>query len=106
MVERYYNEKNEMGILISSGFGAGWGTWYEKQEIAYDKRIVEKWINEKPSGEEMKVFLESLGYKDVYMGGYDSLVLWFVPKGTTFCIQEYDGAEGVFTYEDLQLITA
>lgn len=35
MVERYYNKKNELGVLISVGFGAGWSTWNDT-ELAYD----------------------------------------------------------------------
>ena len=27
MVEKYYNENGELGVLISPGFGAGWSSW-------------------------------------------------------------------------------
>lgn len=27
MVEKYYNENDELGVLYSPGFGAGWSTW-------------------------------------------------------------------------------
>lgn len=105
MIEKYYNENNELGVLISSGFGAGWSTWY-KEEIAYDKRIIEKWINDKPSVEKMTEFLKSIGYDDVYMGGYYDLRIEFIPKGTLFCIHEYDGSESVETPETMCMMIA
>lgn len=105
-MERYYNEKNEMGVLISAGYGAGWSTWNEDNSIAFDKRIIEKWLRDKPTSLAMWRFLKSLGYEDVYMGGYDGLVLKFVPKGTMFYITEYDGCEGICVVEELGMIMA
>lgn len=43
MMEKYYNENDELGVLISVGFGAGWSTWND-EGLAYDKRIIEKWL--------------------------------------------------------------
>lgn len=60
MVEKYYNENGELGVLVSGGFGAGWSTW-NSNELAYDKRIVEKWL-ENVSSDEMCNFVVSLGY--------------------------------------------
>lgn len=105
MVEKYYNENGELGILISAGFGAGWSSW-NCEEIAYDKRIIEYWLNENPSESEMKEFLESLGYKDVYLGGYSSLTIEYIPKGTMFCIHEYDGSESIETPKTMCMMTA
>ncbi len=96
MVEKYYNENDELGVLISKGFGAGWSTWNDER-IAYDKRVVEYWLNEHPSEAGMKEFLDSLGYSNTYMGGYNSLVVRYIPRGTVFCIHEYDGAESIET---------
>jgi hypothetical protein len=104
MVEKYYNEKNELGVLISSGYGAGWSTWNE-EEIAYDKRIIEMWLKGATSSE-MCNYIESLGYRKPYMGGYYNLSLKFVPHGTLFCIQEYDGAESIETIETMGMIMA
>lgn len=104
MVERYYNENNELGVLVSHGFGAGWGTWNDT-EIALDKRIIEKWLDGVTS-DEMCNYIESLGYKRPYVGGYEDIVLEFVPRGTMFCICEYDGAEYIATMEDLEMTMA
>lgn len=105
MVEKYYNKNGELGVLISPGFGAGWSSW-NCDEIAFDKRVVEYWLNESPSSDEMYEFLESLGYKNVYMGGYDSLTIRYIPRGTKFCIHEYDGSESIETPETMCMMTA
>lgn len=104
MVEKYYNENDELGVLVSDGFGAGWSTWNEK-ELAYDKRIVEKFL-ENVSSDEMRNFVESLGYARPYMGGYEDIELEFIPRGTVFRIHEYDGLESIETLEDMDMIVA
>lgn len=105
MVEKYYNEKDELGVLISPGFGAGWSTWNDT-EIAYDKRIIEKWLKGNTSSEEMADYIKTLGYSKPYMGGYYNLVLKFVPRGTMFCICEYDGAETIETPKTMCMMLA
>ena len=104
MVEKYYNENDELGVLISPGFGAGWSTWND-EELAYDKRIIEKWLQGATSSE-MCDYVESLGYSRPYMGGYEDLELEFIPRGTMFCIHEYDGAESVETPETMFMMMA
>lgn len=104
MVEKYYNEKNEVGVLVSHGFGAGWSTWNEN-ELAIDRRIIEKWLNG-ISSDDMCDYVESLGYSRPYMGGYEDLELEFVPRGTLFCVYEYDGAESIETPETMCMMIA
>ena len=104
MVEKYYNENGELGVLVSYGYGAGWSTWNDKK-LAYDKRIVEKFLDD-VSSDEMCNFVESLGYARPYMGGYNQLELEFIPRGTLFRIYEYDGYESIETLEDMDMIVA
>ena len=104
MIERYYNENDELGVLISGGFGAGWSTWND-QNLAYDKRIIEKWL-ENVSSNDMQDYIVSLGYDRPYMGGYHDLRLEFVPRGTMYCIHEYDGAESIETPETMCMTIA
>ena len=104
MVERYYNENDELGVLISVGYGAGWGTWNDKN-LAYDKIIIEKWL-ENVSSDDMQNYIVSLGYDRPYMGGYRNLCLEFVPRGTMFCIYEIDGYESIETPETMHMTIA
>ena len=123
-MEKYYNDKSELGILISPGWGAGWSTWYkdfdnkegeQRYAIALDKRVIEFWTNHKYDKEKtetinetykMQDFLESIGYDNVYMGGYAQLELVFIPKGQLFCILEHDGYESIETLESMGMIMA
>lgn len=97
MIERYYNENNELAVLISPGFGIGWSTDNFIDELAWDKRIVEYWMNKHPKKEKMKTFLESIGYINVSMYGYDELEIHWISKGTAFYINNYDGSEYIST---------
>lgn len=115
-VKPYYNEdKNSVAVLISLGFGAGWSTW-NGEELAYDARVVEfflkhsndtQWLHNcstrgTKENKEANDFFTSLGYEHPYMGGFGSLKLVWIPTGTLFRIQEYDGAESIefFSKED------
>lgn len=103
-VEKYYRN-NCLAVLVSPGYGAGWSTWND-EELAYDARIIEYWLDHSPSSEDMEKFLVSIGYEHVYMGGYYSLRLQWVPKGQLFCIHEYDGSESIETPETMCMMYA
>lgn len=107
MIDKYYDNNGNVGILISRRFGAGWSTWDYNHgyDIAMDKRIIEKWLTS-PSCDEMEEFLASIGYENVYMGGYGDLSLEYVEPGTKFYIDEYDGAESLVTEKNDRFHTA
>ena len=101
-------ENGKMAVAVSPGYGVGWSTWNEK-ELAYDKRVIElilmyqaKDITE----DEFKEKLEMLGYHNTYCGGLDQICIQWIPFGSTFRIDEYDGYEIIQTLEDMHLITA
>lgn len=100
-VELYVNGMDEVGVLYSPGFGAGWSTW-NRDCYAYDKRIVEKFIEDPElfhrEGPDLDAFMFDLGY-DGYYGGAGDLRLTFVPKGTLFRIDEYDGSESIELFD-------
>ena len=110
-IEYYYNDKGEIGILVSYGYGAGWSSWSEYGiKLAVDKRIIEKfnehidddeWCREIGSFHdndiktEFQNFLSSIGYDNVYLGGLKDCELVFVPQGSAIRITEYDGNENL-----------
>ncbi len=100
-VELYVNGMDEVGVLYSPGFGAGWSSW-NSDCYAYDKRIVEKFIEDPELfhrvGPDLVAFMTSLDY-DGYYGGADDLCLTFIPKGTLFRISEYDGSESIELFD-------
>ena len=121
MCEKYIQD-GKMAVLVSVGFGAGWSTqaWNSKKELYYDKRVVEYWLkhkddkdfldldsfNDNPIKENAQKLFESWGYNDVYFGGFEDIVLRWVPIGTKFIVDEYDGAEAIQTIDDFKWIIA
>lgn len=92
-------------VLLSCGYGAGWSTWNNNYSInlAVDKRIIDYYKENKErklDENEIKKFLSSIGYEDVYCGGWNKMAIETIPLNCKFRIDEYDGAESLITYEN------
>ena len=102
-IELSYTDKGEIEILISPGYGAGWSTfgWNDDINIALDKRIIDyyKQNGTKVDKEEVKKFLESIGYEHAYCGGWSQIMLDTIPPNCRFRIDEYDGYETLIECE-------
>ena len=91
----------KVAVLLSAGYGSGWGSWnYGVHEvIMFHPKIV----GMVEDGREMDITEEwleqELGLKDVYTGGREGLYIEWVPEGTKFRIDEYDGAERIITID-------
>jgi hypothetical protein len=86
-------ENGKVAVVYSPGFGAGWSTWNtESPEIIYDPTIV-KYV-ETERLDELKVYME-LKYPGLYTGGIEDLAVEWIPIGTHFKINEYDGSESI-----------
>jgi hypothetical protein len=82
----------KIGVLISTGFGAGWSTW-NSPECALDQELVGA-IEVNLPAEQIKAIAER-NWPKAYLGGLlDCDVVW-VDEGTAFRIEEYDGAESI-----------
>lgn len=87
------SEDGMVAVLYSPGFGAGWYTWnYEYPEILFDPAIV-KFV-EKEKFDELATYVE-LKYPDIYKGGMQDLKVEWIPEGTLFKVNEYDGSESI-----------
>lgn len=114
-MDLYYNSDNSaFAVLVSHGFGAGWSTWNES-ELAYDKRVVEWYLNhntpsyckkliqtglfgdtpESEEHKEAKNFFVTLGYKCPYFGGYENIHIEWIPTGAKWRIEECGGSEHI-----------
>jgi hypothetical protein len=105
----------QVAVLYSPGFGAGWYTWNslrgesEEQslQLIFDPIIVE--LVEKRNGDnyrEINNDIENRGEEilsEGYFGGAGDLTIAWLPVGTKFLINEYDGSESIQTIEDLWL---
>lgn len=95
-----------VAVLISPGFGAGWYTWHDIEELLFDPIVVEM----VESGKHFSLIQEYCenAYRDrdgYYYGASDLIVEW-VREGTEFIVTEYDGNESIMFKEDLGWITA
>jgi hypothetical protein len=87
------SEDGKVAVLYSPGFGAGWYTWnYDYPEILFDPAIV-KFV-EKNQFDELTTYV-TLKYPDIYTGGMEDLKVEWIPEGTMFKVNEYDGSESI-----------
>lgn len=111
-----YVKDDKVGVLVSSGYGAGWSTWnLEYPTLAYDKRVIDYWLSKKDNWifmfnsmhrtheeeKEFEEFFESIGYKNLYFGGFKDCKLKFVDFNVPWTISEYDGSESLITLDDI-----
>lgn len=86
-------EDGKVAVLYSPGFGAGWYTWnYEVPEILFDPAIVKFVENKKWA--ELDTYV-TLKYPEIYKGGMSDLEVEWIPEGTLFKVNEYDGSESI-----------
>jgi hypothetical protein len=94
---------NQVAVLLSPGFGAGWYSWHGIEELIYDPSIVE-WV-EKKELDKILTYMK-LKYPDVYCGRVEDLVAIWVPVGSRFRIDEYDGNESLVLESEERWMTA
>ena len=99
-----------VAVLYSPGYGAGWSTWCYNDDIVetllFHLLIVKKVESNHRNEITTEWLVEQFGeeFKDVYCGGVGSLKIKWIPKGTAFRIDEYDGFEDIITDEQLYYI--
>ncbi len=112
---RLVNERGEIAVMCSRGYGAGWSSWSRCSEVCvpsvFDPDIAQLVLkrNELDTGEQdakvakeisnLTEEIQELARKkfgeDFYTGGADGLTVEWLTPGTLFQIDEYDGAEGI-----------
>ena len=106
-MDKYINKEGKVGVLVSGGFGAGWSTWNEHEDVEFypmKKTLVEFRLNN-ASSVEVEAYLEvTLDDGAPYMGGWEDVEVEWLKPGTQFAITEYDGSESLQLVCDLPLI--
>lgn len=95
----------KVAVLYSPGYGAGWYSWHDQKNLLFDPNIVK--MVEDNEKERIPEYIKDL-YGDEYiciLGARDLQIEW-VPIGTAFEIDEYDGAESVRFIGDIDYIVA
>ena len=100
-----------VAVIISSGYGAGWSTWHQgeiRETLIFHPKLVEWVESEQPTVVAISTILkEILGEKEaehIYLGGVEDLTIQWIPEGTKFKIEEYDGSEYIITEDDLDMV--
>ena len=94
----------KVAVLYSPGYGAGWFSWNtERPEILFDPAMVE--LVEAEKWEELQAYV-ILKYPDIYKGGIEDLQIEWMPVGTQFQVNEYDGNESIERRDSVDWITA
>lgn len=87
------SQDGKVAVLYSPGFGAGWYTWnMTVPQILFDPAIV-KFV-EKEQFDELATYV-ALKYPEIYTGGMKDLKVAWIPEGTLFRIEDYDGSESI-----------
>lgn len=103
-MEKYENEKGEVAVLVSSGFGAGWSSWNSNKEfLAMNKTVVEMHLKGVGCDEVEEYIKRQTGADYIYTGGWSDCEIEWISKGTSFAIEAYDGSESIRTYSDLRM---
>ena len=86
-----------VAVLYSPGWGSGWYSCHQIEELVFDPSIV-AWL-EAQELDKIRSYV-TLRYPGKYFGGLDNLTIKWVPVGSAFRIDEYDGNESIFLKED------
>ena len=95
----------KVAVLVSPGFGAGWSTWNNGiPELLFDPELVNM-VEDGTSSATIIAYCNEK-YPDGYFSGAGDLSVVWLPIGTEFIIDEYDGAESIIFKEQEKWIVA
>ena len=96
----------QVAILYHPTYGAGWYTWHGILELVYDPVVVDMVEKNEPP-ERIYTYCNEQ-HTDTYhfFGGANGLSIKWLPEGTEFRIEEYDGAETIQLKDEYKWLTA
>jgi hypothetical protein len=93
-----------VAVIYSPGFGAGWSTWNQQYpEMVFDPVIVG--YLESRELDKISTYV-AMRYPEAYVGGLTDLTIEWVPLGSEFRIDEYDGNESIEIKDKINWFTA
>ena len=93
----------QVAVVYSPDHGAGWYSWHHDLELLFHPDIV-TWL-ETDQLDKIKTYL-ILKYPNQYFGDLEDLTIRWLPEGTRFVIDEYDGAETIKTESETEWMVA
>lgn len=103
MVDKVIRD-GKVAVLYSPGYGAGWYSWEPRESKLYNPKLVEAIKNGAPK--EVLLDIANKQYPDDYNNGAKDLQIQWIPLGTQFKIDEYDGYESIVYNYDVNWIVA
>ena len=101
-MEKLYNDKGQVAVAVSYGYGAGWSTWNTtNKELCLDKTFNELILAKK--FRQAEALAEELDYCGL---GINKCQIKWLEVGTKFYISECDGFEELITVNDSIFIEA
>jgi len=98
-MEKLYNDKGQVAVAVSKGYGAGWSSWSDINPM--DKQYNELFL--KGDIEAVKELAER--NNEFSNGAKNVELIWLDPE-TKFIIDEYDGSESLRILEKINYYTA
>lgn len=98
-----------VAVLVSPGFGAGWSSWAsaEYKKWALFSPSVVAWVEGGKKEPIDSLVVRELGDPAYfYTGGAKDLEIEWVPEGTPFIVDEYDGSESLKIHGGMDWIVA
>lgn len=92
-----------VAVLYHPDYGSGWYTGHYIEELLFDSNIIE-WLEAKDY-DKIKTYL-TLKYPQVYLPSIAGLSIYWMPVGSEFRVDEYDGSESIVFKYDERWITA
>jgi hypothetical protein len=112
-MEKFVDSNGFVALLVSENYGNGWWTDHRVDALLWSPKIVDWVLRGKPEDEDDSLF-EHLSWHLSSDGGevddelvescldtlHRDVVVEWIPAGTEFVIDTYDGQESVLTEED------
>lgn len=93
-----------VAVIYSPTWGSGWYSWHGVVELLYDPVVVGM-IENKATPETIEEYCRKI-YDYEWHTSCDNLEIAWIPEGTEFYINEYDGSESIKTKEKFLWLTA
>lgn len=112
-VVRFNHEtcQNEVAVLISPSFGAGWYSWHGQEQLLFDAHLVNMVQQGMAKDIDADVLAMVLGIpraeaESIYLDDVGDLEVVWIPLGEDFMVDEYDGSESITLKSEMRWIRA
>jgi hypothetical protein len=94
----------KVAVLYSPNFGCGWYTAHKNEQLLFDYKVVEMVEAKADYKDIVSYCIETYG-KGINVGGAFDLQIAWLPIGSEFTIQNYDGFESIVMKDKVEFIS-